>query len=65
MRDYSLAHSWDVSPRAAVAIRDKLRSHLILTWDDRLVRIAAGIDVSYARGARHGYAVVVVMDWTR
>jgi deoxyribonuclease V len=57
------AHPWDVTPREAVSIQDKLRPLLSLSWDNPSLRRVGGIDCSYARGADQGYAVVVVMEW--
>jgi deoxyribonuclease V len=63
MKTGSLAHSWDVTPREAVAIQNRLRSCITLTWAHPHISRIAGLDCSYARGAHEGYAVVMVMDW--
>jgi deoxyribonuclease V len=63
MKTVPLAHSWDVTPHEAVAIQNKLRSSVALTWDYPHVSRVAGLDCSYARGADEGYAVVMVLDW--
>jgi deoxyribonuclease V len=63
MKTVPHAHSWDVTPREAVAIQNKLRSYVALTWDHPHISRVAGLDCSYARGADEGYAVVMVMDW--
>jgi len=63
MKTVSLAHSWDVTPREAVAIQNRLSSCVSLTWDHSHVSRVAGLDCSYARGSDKGYAVVMVMDW--
>jgi len=63
MKTSSCAHPWDVIPREAIAIQNKLRPLLSLRWDNPPVRRVGGIDCSYARGADDGYAVVVVMVW--
>ena len=57
------AHPWDVTPREAVSIQDKLRPLLSLSWDNPRLSRVGGVDCSYARGADDGYAVVVVMRW--
>jgi deoxyribonuclease V len=63
MKTVSLAHSWDVTPREAIAIQNRLRTCVALVWDHPHVSRVAGLDCSYARGADEGYAVVMVMDW--
>jgi deoxyribonuclease V len=63
MKAAPLAHPWDVTPHEAVEIQKRLRAFVSLTWDNPPVRRVAGCDCSYARGADHGYAVVVVMGW--
>lgn len=63
MKVSSLTHPWDVTPHEAVAIQNRLRAFLSLTWDNPRVSRVGGVDCSYARGADAGYAVVVVLDW--
>ncbi|UCC66303.1 MAG: deoxyribonuclease V [Deltaproteobacteria bacterium] len=63
MKSYPLSHPWDVTPKEAVEIQKELRELLQLKWDNAPISRAAGIDVSYARGSKEGYAVVVVMGW--
>jgi deoxyribonuclease V len=63
MKSFPLLHPWDVTPRDAVAIQNRLRAFVALTWAHPHVRRVAGLDCSYARGADQGYAVVMVMDW--
>jgi deoxyribonuclease V len=63
MNAISFAHPWDVTPREAVAIQNKLRAFLSLQWDNPPINRIAGIDCSYARGANEGNAVVLVMGW--
>lgn len=60
---FSLSHRWDVTPRDAVAIQNRLRAFVALTWSHPHVSRVAGLDCSYARGTDEGYAVVMVMDW--
>ncbi len=40
------AHPWDVTPREAIAIQNKLRPLLSLRWDNPPVRRVGGIDCS-------------------
>ena len=63
MKTVPLAHSWDVTPREAIAIQNRLRSCVALAWTHPHVSRVAGLDCSYARRADHGYAVVTVLDW--
>jgi deoxyribonuclease V len=63
MKTVPRKHSWDITPREAVAIQNRLRSYVTLTWAHPQVSRVAGLDCSYARGADAGYAVVMVMDW--
>ena len=60
---FPLGHPWDVTPRDAIAIQDRLRAFIALTWAHPHVSRVAGLDCSYTRGADEGYAVVIVMDW--
>jgi deoxyribonuclease V len=63
MKSFPLSHPWDVTPRDAVAIQNRLRDFVALTWAHPHVSRVGGLDCSYARGADQGYAVVMVMDW--
>jgi len=56
------AHSWDVMPREAVAIQKTLTEHIELSWHgDKITRVG-GVDLSYARSSKEGYAAIVVMS---
>ncbi|MBW2039381.1 MAG: deoxyribonuclease V [Deltaproteobacteria bacterium] len=63
MKDFPSPHPWDVTLKEAVEIQNKLRELLHLKWDDPPIRRVGGIDVSYARRSKEGYAAVVVMNW--
>jgi deoxyribonuclease V len=63
MKSFPPSHPWDVTPREAVAIQNRLRPFVVLTWDHPPVNRVAGFDCSYARRADQGYAVVTVLDW--
>jgi deoxyribonuclease V len=39
-------HDWNLSPKEAAQVQDRLRGLLNLTWDRRLVTSIAGVDVS-------------------
>jgi len=57
-----LAHPWDVTPREARAIQERLRRELVP--DDRLGRIrrVAGVDVAFPERGRATRAAVAVLD---
>jgi deoxyribonuclease V len=40
-------HEWDISPREAAAVQNKLRGLAVPEWDDREIRRIAGADVSF------------------
>jgi deoxyribonuclease V len=63
MKVFPFAHPWNVSPRDAMAIQNRLRAYLSLHWDDPPVSRVGGIDCSYAMRGGDGYAVVMVMGW--
>jgi deoxyribonuclease V len=63
MKVSPFAHSWNVSPRDAIAIQNRLRSFLSLSWDNTPVSRVGGIDCSYAMRGGEGYAVVMVLTW--
>jgi deoxyribonuclease V len=63
MKTSSCTHSWDVTPREAIAIQNTLRPLLSLRWDEHPVRRVGGIDCSYTKGVDEDYAVEVVMNW--
>jgi deoxyribonuclease V len=53
-------HSWNVTPREAREIQDRLRGEVACSWDDRPVRTLAGTDMSFPSKAEVLAAVVVV-----
>jgi deoxyribonuclease V len=55
-------HSWDVSPKEAIEIQEKLRSQLIVEPLERSPRYVAGCDISYDKGADTVYAGIVVLE---
>lgn len=62
MPESDLAHPWDVTPREARAIQERLRSRVLL--DDRLgpIRRVAGVDVAFPERGRTTRAAVAVLD---
>jgi deoxyribonuclease V len=41
-------HPWTLDPDEAIQLQVSLRQRLVLTWDDRKVKIIGGIDICYA-----------------
>jgi len=62
MRIHAL-HSWDVSPREAVAIQRSLRERVILEGRARPIRYVAGADISWDRERGLGFAGVLVFSF--
>lgn len=60
--DNGLHHDWDVIPAEAVQIQNRLRPRLILDKAPEVVKIIAGVDVSFTRGSKRLYAAVVLLD---
>ena len=56
-------HRWDLTPTEAVALQRELRAELVPRAPPAFApRLAAGVDMSIARGSRRGYAGVAVVD---
>ncbi|HXG53194.1 MAG TPA: deoxyribonuclease V [candidate division Zixibacteria bacterium] len=62
MRRPRQLHPWDVTPKEAVAIQQRLRSKVIVEKLDRPVRYVAGCDLSAARHSDVAYAGIVVLE---
>lgn len=65
MSEAALAHGWDVTPKEAVAIQQRLRA-AVCRYDDfdvRAVRRVAGVDVGFEAGGRRTRAAVVVLSF--
>jgi deoxyribonuclease V len=58
------AHAWEVTPKEAVAIQNKLRSHVICRddFDPAALRTVAGVDVGFEEQGRVTRAAVAVLD---
>jgi len=61
MKPFIPLHSWDVTPKEAIAIQRNLKEHLTLRWTNPSVTLVGGADVSYPKGGKTSYAVVIVM----
>lgn len=53
-------HSWDVTPREARELQDRLRSRVVCAWSGGPIRTVAGTDVSFPSKNRALAAVVVL-----
>ena len=60
-----IKHSWNLTPRAAVALQQRLRSRVIRLGRPRQVRTVAGTDVGFERGGGIARAAVAVLSFPR
>ncbi len=58
----SIPHSWDVTPKQAIAIQKELRDQISLENDFGDVKYVAGVDVGFEDQGRTTRAAVVVLD---
>jgi len=56
------AHGWNVSPREAIAIQERLRSQVIDRDRSGRIETVAGVDVGFEREGRVTRAAVAVLD---
>ncbi len=54
-------HRWDLSPRDAIALQQRMRAGLVLRGGPRAPRLIAGADVAYDKQSGRCFAAVVVM----
>jgi deoxyribonuclease V len=59
----SISHSWNLTPRAAIALQQRLRSRVIRLGRPRQVRTVAGTDVGFERGGGIARAAVAVLSF--
>jgi deoxyribonuclease V len=59
----SYEHPWDVSPREAAAIQERLRSAIVTDDDFGPVRYVSGIDIGFLEGTTITRAAVVVLSF--
>ena len=55
--------SWKLTPRAAIALQQRLRSRVIRRGGPRRVRLVAGTDVGFERGGAVARAAVAVLTF--
>jgi deoxyribonuclease V len=58
-----IRHSWNITPRAAVALQHRLRSRVIRLGMPRRIRHVAGVDVGFERGGSVTRAAVAVLTF--
>jgi deoxyribonuclease V len=58
-----IRHSWNLTPRAAIALQHRLRSKVIRTGRPQQVRHVAGTDVGFERGGGVTRAAVAVLSF--
>src|SRR3989304_793937 len=56
-------HSWDVTPREAVDIQERLRGKVSTSDSYTEIRLIAGADVSYSRNENSVHAAVAVFSF--
>src|SRR5579875_2384125 len=54
-------HRWNLSPREAIALQNRMRARLIIRDGPRSPRLIAGADVAYDQASATCFAAVVVM----
>jgi len=59
-----IRHSWNLTPRAAIALQQRLRSKVVRLGRPQQVRTVAGTDVGFARGGV-AHAAVAVLSFPR
>lgn len=61
---FSPLHSWNLSPKEAIALQKELAKHIVLHDSVPVApRVVAGVDVSYAKIAKQFHAAVVLLDY--
>src|SRR4051812_11179757 len=56
-------HAWDVSPKEARLIQEKIRSELSLAPLPKGIRYVAGADVSFNKFEKDVYAGIIVLSY--
>jgi len=59
----SIVHSWNLTPRAAIAVQQRLRSKVVRLGRPRAVRTVAGTDVGFEHGGAIARAAVAVLSF--
>jgi len=56
-------HSWNLTPRAAIALQQRLRTKVVRLGRPRQVHTVAGTDVGFSRGGGVAHAAVAVLSF--
>ena len=59
----TIRHSWNVTPRGAIAVQQRLRSRVVRRGRPRPVRTVAGTDVGFEHGGAIARAAVAVLSF--
>jgi deoxyribonuclease V len=63
MATRTIRHSWNLTPRAAIAVQQRLRSSVVRRGHPRAIRTVAGTDVGFERGGAIARAAVAVLSF--
>lgn len=58
-----IRHSWNLTPRAAIAVQQRLRSRVVRRGHPREIRTVAGTDVGFERGGAIARAAIAVLSF--
>ena len=62
MPAFQQLHRWDVTPKKAIEIQQRLRSMVSVTGLEKELRSVAGCDISFDKGSDIVYAGIVVLE---
>jgi deoxyribonuclease V len=62
MPAFQQLHQWDVTPKEAIEIQQRLRSMVSVAGLDKEPRLVAGCDISFDKGSDVVYAGIVVLE---
>ncbi len=57
------SHSWNVSPREAIKLQEKLKKKIILKKSFSKVKRIAGTDISFSKGSNRTYTAVIIFSF--
>ena len=58
-----MLHSWDISPKEAIALQDRLASQVVLKPLPDKIRLVAGSDVGYSSGSNTAVAAMAIYSF--
>ena len=62
--DNSCKHEWDLTPKQAVKVQEKLRSKVVIEpIETQNINLIAGVDVGLPRGAKNARAAIAVLNY--